>query len=327
MLETGILARTILGAGLNAETTAAARTQPAAGGFLDAVRQGMAAEEPQAAASTAAVTLEERLRARYPGLAYHVFDGSSRYWQTRQDFPFDKLYRQDCDGTEIENWKPDGPDPGMLSAGVQRSLGSIPPGSKAVIIHPAVQQKMEEDPAYADEIYARIEAWFTFDVARNEAILPGSTVGMSQCLAIGEDGQIANVQACGDGGLSKVNRQQEDEGESFWEARLRRHRRYMQQVMADQILQKMGIIVSPDPLQEAGLNGRSYAARAGATMIDRQLAAVQTAQTAMLDAMTMMESPQLRAALGETVAGVPLDRVFEATKNDITALYPGAASF
>lgn len=326
MLETGILARTILGTGPGAEiSAAAARTGQTADGFLDAVRQGMAAEEPQAAAPAAAVTLEERLRARYPGLAYHVFDGSSRYWQTRQDFPFDKLYQQDCDGAGIENWRPSGPDPGMLSAQVQRSLGRIPPGSKAVIIHPAVQKKMEEDPAYADEIYARIEAWFTFDVARNEAILPGCTVGMSQCIAIGEDGQIANVQACGDGGLSRANRQQEDEGESFWEARLRRHRKYMQQVMADQILQKLGIIASPGPLQEAELNGRSYAARAGATMIDRQLTAVQTAQTAMLRVMEMIESGELRRELGETVAGVPVDTVLEATKNDITGRGAGAA--
>lgn len=323
MLDTGILAREVMRLGAGAAAPAA-RTERAADGFLDAVRQGMAVEEPPAAAPAAALTLEERLRARYPGIAYHVFDGSSRYWQTRQDFPFDKLYRQDCDGAEIENWKPNGPDPGMLSAGVQRSLGRIPPGSKAVIIHPAVQQRMEEDPAYADEIYARIEAWFAFDVARNEAILPGCTVGMSQCIAIGEDGQIANVQACGDGGLSKANRRQEDEGESFWEARLRRHRKYMQQVMADQILQKLGILASPGPLQEAELNGRSYAARAGATMIDRQLAAVQTVQTAMLKVMEMMDGGKLRAALGETVAGVPVDTVFEATRNDIAGHYPGA---
>ena len=324
MLETGILARTILGTGLNAGLSA--RTGRAAdGGFLDAVRQGMAADEPQAAAPAAALTLEDRLRERYPNLAYHVFDGSSRYWQTRQDFPFDKLYRQDCDGTEIENWKPDGPDPGMLSAEVQRSLGRIPPGSKAVIIHPAVQQRMEEDPAYADEIYARIEAWFAFDVACNEAILPGCTVGMSQCIAIGEDGQIANTQACGDGGISR-SRRQEDEGEDFWEARLRRHRRYMQQVMADQILQKMGIIAGPGPLQEAELNGRSYAARAGATMIDRQLAAVQTAQAAMLEVMTMLENGSLRAALGETVAGVPVDTVLDAARSDLAGFYPGVTA-
>ena len=34
--------------------------------------------------------LEERLKARYPGLVYHVFDGSSRCWRSRQDYPFHK---------------------------------------------------------------------------------------------------------------------------------------------------------------------------------------------------------------------------------------------
>lgn len=294
------------------------------GDFLRAVQDGLAAGEADGPAGVQPATLEDRLKARYPGLVYHVFDASSRYWQARQDFPFHKLYQQDCDGAEIENWRPSGPNPDMLSGEVQRSLGQIPPGSKAVIIHPKVQQKMQDDPAYAEEIYARIEAWFTFDALRNEAILPGSTAGMSQCVAIGEDGLIANVQACGRGGITRSESGGEDE-EGFWEARVRRHRRYMQQVIAQQILHQLGISARYGLLQEAELKSRSGAAKAGAGMIDQQMAAMQASQLAIVQTMAMMNGPELRAALGETVGGAAVDAVFEATKNAIADFHPAVA--
>ena len=52
-----------------------------------------------------------------------------------------------------------------------------------MVIHPKVQERMEQDPAYAQEIFAKIDTWFAFDVARNEAIMPGSTWDMSQAVA------------------------------------------------------------------------------------------------------------------------------------------------
>ncbi len=321
MMDIGTITR--LGFG-PAGAAAAGRSGAAATDFLRAVQDGLAAGELNEAAGVQQATLEDRLKARYPGLVYHVFDASSRYWQTRQDFPFHKLYQPDCDGAEIENWRPNGPDPSMLSGEVQRNLGQIPPGSKAVIIHPKVQQKMQEDPAYAEEIYARIEAWFTFDTLRNEAILPGCTVGMSQCVAIGEDGLIANVQACGSGGITRSEDSGEDE-EGFWEARVRRHRRYMQQVIAQQILHQLGVSARYGLLQEAELKSRSGAAKAGAGMIDQQLAAMQASQLAIMQTMAMMNGPELRAALGETVAGTAVDTVFEATKNAIADFHPAAA--
>lgn len=320
MMDIGTISRLGFAPG---NPVAPAQAGAANGGFLRAVQDGLAAGEANGTAGVQQATLEDRLKARYPGLVYHVFDASSRYWQSRQDFPFHKLYQPGCDGAEIENWRPSGPNPEMASAAVQRNLGQIPPGSKAVIIHPKVQQKMQEDPAYAEEIYARIEAWFTFDQLRNEAILPGCTAGMSQCIAIGEDGLIANVQACGSGGITRSEGGDEDE-EGFWEARARRHRVYMQQVAAQQILHRMGIAVRYGILQEAELKSRSGAAKAGAAMVGRQMAAMQSAQLAIMQTMAMMDGPGLRAALGETVAGATVDAVFEATKNAIADFHPAA---
>ncbi|MDE7234740.1 MAG: hypothetical protein K2N29_06740, partial [Ruminiclostridium sp.] len=40
-------------------------------------------------------SLEEMLRAKYPRIAYHVFDASSGYWKTRNDYPHYLLYQDD----------------------------------------------------------------------------------------------------------------------------------------------------------------------------------------------------------------------------------------
>lgn len=112
----------------------------------------------------------------------------------------------------IENWKPSGPNPfygsidGKFIAPKEiKALSNVPPGSKAVVIHPKVQERMEHDPEYAYEIMERIETWFAFDRARNEAIRPGSTADMSQAVAIGEDGSIVNAQASSCGGEITVS--------------------------------------------------------------------------------------------------------------------------
>ena len=304
---------------------------PAAEGtsFLAEVyKKSLSAEGVQDTAPVQPQGLEERLKARYPGLVYHVFDGSSRCWRSRQDYPFHKIHQQGTDPAEIENWRPSGPNPDPLSPQVQRNLGSIPPGSKAVIIHPAVQKRMEEDPAYADVIYDRIEAWFTFDVARNEAILPGCTAGMSQCLAIGEDGEIANVQACSSGGGITRSKSGDDDEESFWDARLKRHRAYMRQVVEAQILHALGLTGQLAALRQAREKGAASVSTGGSRSgMDQQFAALQSSQlsqAAIAQTVAMMNDPQLREALGETVAGTPLDTVFQCTRDAITSFHPTA---
>lgn len=138
------------------------------------------AESTQAAE---APSLETMLKAKYPNIHYHVFDAGSGYWRTRNDYPHYLLYQDGDKAREtLENWQPTGANPfygsidGRFIAPKEiRALGSVPPGSKAVVIHPSVQERMEQDPACAREIYAKIDTWFAFDVARNEAIMPGGT--------------------------------------------------------------------------------------------------------------------------------------------------------
>ena len=207
-----------------------------------------APEEPQTAAVTAAepVSLEEMLKAKYPGLHYHDFDASSSYWKTRTDYPHYLLYQDGEKAKEtLENWQPSGENPfygsidgRFIAPEAIKALGRVPPGSKAVVIHPAVQERMEQDPAYAEEIFAKIDAWFAFDVARNEAHMPGCTLGMSQAVAIGEDGNICN--ACSSsGGSFSFSTSGSSDAESWWDMRMARHAELMELLIERQIQRQM----------------------------------------------------------------------------------------
>ena len=64
-----------------------------------------------------AVSLESMLREKYPNLKYHVFDASSSYWRTRNDYPHYLLYQDNIDTEALENWKPSGENPFYGSIG------------------------------------------------------------------------------------------------------------------------------------------------------------------------------------------------------------------
>ena len=185
--------------------------------------------------ATEAPSLETMLKAKYPNIHYHVFDASGGYWRTRNDYPHYLLY-QDGDRAKetLENWQPTGANPfygsidGRFTAPKEiRALGNVPPGSKAVVIHPKAQERMETDSAYAQEIYAKIDTWFAFDMARNEAIMPGSTWDMSQAVAIGEDGDICNACSSSAGGEITYSKSGSDDEESWWDLRMARHAELM----------------------------------------------------------------------------------------------------
>ncbi len=206
-----------------------------AGLMMDlSVRAAGQAGSVEAAEAVEAPSLETMLKAKYPNIHYHVFDASSGYWRTRNDYPHYLLYQDGDKAKEtLENWQPNGANPfygsidGRFTAPKEiHALGNVPPGSKAVVIHPKVQERMEKDPAYAQEIYAKIDAWFAFDVARNEAVMPGSTWDMSQAVAIGEDGNICNACSSSPGRITYSKSGSDDE-ESWWDLRMARHAEFM----------------------------------------------------------------------------------------------------
>ena len=259
-----------------------------------AVRSG---GQVQAAGTEAveAPSLETMLKAKYPNIHYHVFDASSGYWRTRNDYPHYLLY-QDGDKTKetLENWQPTGANPfygsidGRFTAPKEiHALGNVPPGSKAVVIHPKVQERMEQDPAYAQEIFAKIDTWFAFDVARNEAIMPGCTAGMSQAVAIGEDGNICNACSSSAGGEITYSKSGSDDGESWWDLRMARHAEFMKLAVEKQIQRHI----------QASELAASVAAKS-------QLAA-------------MLTGGNLREIFGSEIAGIPTETVLAITQSQV----------
>lgn len=242
--------------------------------------------------------LEEMLRSVHPQLNYHVMDCSSSSWK-RNDYPHYKLFQNDVNKYEIEHWEAHGEEPTQANSANCRKLGQIAPGSVAVVIHPAVQQKMDADPEYAREIFERIEAWFAFDDARNTAIRAahgdsGSGIDV-RAIAIGEDGMIANALAAGGGGFSYSSSGSDTESKkpSWWDQRLQRHDQYMRETVERQIEHKM--------------------------FMSQQLNSMSLAASARQNVMSMMADPALRAALGDKIGGTPLDTVFSISMQHINA--------
>ena len=244
--------------------------------------------------ATEALSLEEMLKAKYPNIHYHVFDASSSFWRTRNDYPHYLLYQDGDTAKEtLENWQPEGANPfygsidGRFIAPKEiKALGSVPPGSRAVVIHPKVQERMEQDPAYAQEIFAKIDAWFAFDVARNEAHMPGCTVGMSQSVAIGEDGNICNACSSGPGRIT-CSKSGSDDEESWWDLRMARHAEFMKLIVEKQIQNHM------------------------------QASELLSAVSAKARLADMLENGNLLQIFGDEIAGVPTETVLAMTQAQI----------
>lgn len=177
------------------------------------------------------------------------------------------------------------------------------------MIHPKAQERMENDPEFAKEVMERIESWWAYDIARNEAISPGCTVGMSQAIAIGEDGEIANVLAGGGSDTMCSNKQKtnnEEDEYDWWMERMARHALYMQLWLEG----KSDINLSSFSFMGGGSFGSS-----GFGSMNSMLA-MQSGQSAEREIHSMLQNG-LREKLGDTICGMPTDEVIEQTFVDI----------
>ena len=257
----------------------------------------------QETVETEKVSLESMLKAKYPNLVYNVGDATSSAWRTRNDYPFEALFQEGEKATErIENWKPTGVNPKN-----QRYL-PIAPGSKAVMIHPKAQERMENDSEFAKEVMERIESWWSYDIARNEAISPGCTVGMSQAIAIGEDGKIANVVSVGAEDSISMSKNKDDEEDAYdwWLERLARHALYMQRWYED----KNDVSLDDFPL----MGGRAFDFLGGSSI--NAMLAMQSGHAAEREIRRMQQNG-LKEKLGDTICGMPTDEIINGTWADI----------
>ncbi len=279
------------------------------------------------------------LKEKYPNLKYHVFDASSSYWRTRNDYPHYLLYQDNIDTKALENWKPSGENPfygsidGVFTAPKEiKALSSVPVGTTAVVIHPKVQERMEKDPEYAKEIYDRITTWFEFDNLRNEAIMPGITARSSQCVAIGENGEIVNAQSHSSGGFSSSQSSTgTDMALDFWTERSLRHKYFMQLQLEGQLRHEMLLYGLTGTPKSSGLFDL-----AGGTLSAANLSGLmKLSQSYDMPTLSMQQLSEKAAAkeklsamlyngelniLGSSVAGMPLDQLIITVKQEIAKM-------
>lgn len=135
---------------------------------------------------------KQGLDQKYGKITYHTGDISTFSNWERNDFPVAELFKEHANIGALAKWSPT--DKAIFTTGfedsVQDSLKSISDGSRAVMIHPEIQNKMDHNPEYANEIYNKIDTYFQKDIMINESILPGCTQGIIQFVSIDSYGNI-----------------------------------------------------------------------------------------------------------------------------------------
>lgn len=158
---------------------------------------------------------------------------SSANWQ-RNDFPHYMFFQKNTAADTLNNWKPSGPEPRMDSALVQRNLSYIGPGQMSIIIPEKLQEKMEADPAYAEEIYAKVAKWKTdYDRWDNAT---AASLGMnvmehqyskSYCLNLDEEGNVKNCVVTSSGRITGPTEEEQRQIEAEQAEKQKRRAEYM----------------------------------------------------------------------------------------------------
>lgn len=155
--------------------------------FLE-LASATAASSASASQNVTGMSLEEMWKSRYPGAYYHVMDGSkiSQEAWDRNDFPFERFFSDDVDPS-ILDWKPTGAEPAANDPQVQSRWGSVA-GQKAIIVPPALEEKMKNDPKLAEKVMANIDNFI--------ATYPAEP-GCSYLIELDENGDIAKYRVTG----------------------------------------------------------------------------------------------------------------------------------
>ena len=138
----------------------------------------------------------EILQNKYPDVVYHVGDiamfDKNNLIPYRQDFPVSKLFEKDADLEKLASWRPkiNSNTPTGFEDYIQADRARIPKGTRAVMIHPDVKERMEKDIQYANDILRKVDDFFQREIMINEQLVPGCTLGMNQFAAIDADGKI-----------------------------------------------------------------------------------------------------------------------------------------
>ena len=145
----------------------------------------------KAAERTEGMTLESMWKSRYPGAYYHVMDGSKisqGIWE-RNDFPFERFFSDEVEES-ILDWKPSGPELSDFDPKAMSRRSSVA-GQMSIIVHPALEEKMKNDPELAKKVMANVEN-FIEDYQTYHA-----EPGCSYLIELTEDGEIGKYCVTG----------------------------------------------------------------------------------------------------------------------------------
>ena len=148
----------------------------------------------KAAGTVTGQSFEEMMKGKYPEMKIHQVDASkipSGIW-CRTDFPFEKFFDDNVDYDEVVNWKSSGAAPAMNSKECQARYQSTF-GKKSVLVPPALQEKMDNDPALAQKVANTVDAFI------QQSQMPPRAV--SVLISLDENGEIANWTTCTEGGF------------------------------------------------------------------------------------------------------------------------------
>lgn len=156
----------------------------------------LSAISAKTAEKTEAMSFEEMLKSRYPGAYYNVMDTSkidSGLWG-RNDYPWNAYFKEPADDSVL-NWKPSGPEPDMQSPEVHAKINSML-GKVAIVIPPELEEKMKNDPEFAQKVMDRINNF----ILTNEASEPGTLKGY--VMTFDENGEMNHACVVGEGRIT-----------------------------------------------------------------------------------------------------------------------------
>ena len=132
---------------------------------------------------------------RFPGVYYHTMDAykiPQGTWE-RYDFPHEQFFNDNVDESVLD-WKPTGAEPKLTDKSVQSRIDTTL-GKKAIVVPPALEEKMKNDPALAQKVMAKVERF----IVNDEATLPPGRI-YSCVVILDENGEIAHAAGSSGGG-------------------------------------------------------------------------------------------------------------------------------
>ena len=166
----------------------------------------------------------------YYDVITHVGNADIPSWKwQRNDFPFWQYFQKNTSADALNDWEPKGQNPSQLRSDLQRNYGSIGAGKIAIIMPDSLKEKMDADPAYAQQIVAKLQAWkedydrwdnsvaasYGYNVAEFQA-------GKSYVFDLDENGDIKNCTVTGSGTITGPSKEELEQIEREQKAKRKR---------------------------------------------------------------------------------------------------------